>query len=66
MDGFEILDNLRMRGIAIPAILLTSHATTVLRARATAAGVRLVLEKPILDNAVVDGVFSLLGSQITT
>jgi two-component system response regulator FixJ len=66
MDGFEILDCLRTRGIEIPVILLTSHATTVLRARATAAGVRLVLEKPILDNAVVDGVFNLLGSQIIT
>ncbi|MDR3522149.1 MAG: response regulator [Acidocella sp.] len=63
MDGFELLDCLQARDISLPAILLTSAATVRLRARAIAAGVQLVLEKPILDNALVDGVMTILGHQ---
>jgi two-component system, LuxR family, response regulator FixJ len=60
MDGFELLRRLRARDIRLPAILLTDHATAVLRARAGAAGVRLVLEKPLLDNVLVDSIRTIL------
>jgi len=60
MDGFEVLHALRARAIRLPVILLTSVASAMLRARAAAAGVRLVLEKPILDNALVEGVLRIL------
>ena len=40
MDGFALLGNLQARNPALPAIMLTSHATPLVRARADAAGVR--------------------------
>ena len=40
---------------------MTSHATDSLRRRAILAGVRLVLEKPFLNGALVDGIHDLLG-----
>jgi two-component system response regulator FixJ len=61
MDGFRLLSLIRERNIRLPAILLTSHATTELLARASAAGVRLVLEKPLLDNALTANVLSILN-----
>jgi two-component system response regulator FixJ len=62
MDGFEVLNHLRRVDIRLPVILLTGHATGRLRARAAAAGVRLVLEKPLLDNVLMDGIRAILGS----
>ena len=60
MDGFEVLQRVRDKGLTMPAILLTSAATPALRARATVAGVWLVLEKPIMDGALVNAVVGLL------
>ena len=62
MDAFDVLRRLRARDLRLPVILLTGHATPHLRARAATAGVRLVLEKPLLDNALVDGIRVILGS----
>jgi two-component system, LuxR family, response regulator FixJ len=62
MDGFALLGNLKARDISLPAIMLTSHATPRVRARAEAAGVRTVLEKPLLDNALVENIRSILGT----
>jgi two-component system response regulator FixJ len=60
MDGFELLKLLRVRHITLPSILITSHLTARLRARAAAAGVRWVLEKPLLDNALTECVQAIL------
>jgi two-component system response regulator FixJ len=60
MDGFELLSTLRSRNISLPAIMLTSHSTASVRARADAAGVRTLLEKPLLDNALVDNIRTIL------
>jgi two-component system response regulator FixJ len=60
MDGFELLRTLRARNFSLPAIMLTSHSTPTVRARADAAGVRTVLEKPLLDNALVDNIRRIL------
>lgn len=54
MDGFALLRQLEARNIAVPSIMLSSHATPRLCARAIAAGVRRVLEKPLLDNVLHD------------
>jgi two-component system response regulator FixJ len=62
MDGFALISNLRERGIGLPAIMLTSHATPGVRARADVAGVRTVLEKPLLDNALVENIRSILSA----
>src|SRR4051812_17956426 len=50
MGGLELISHLRERHIPVPAILITSHATDRLHARAAVAGVRVVLEKPFLEN----------------
>ncbi len=60
MDGFEVMKSLHARNIQLPVILLTGEANEGLRARAADAGVYLLLEKPILDNALIDGVLAVL------
>jgi two-component system, LuxR family, response regulator FixJ len=60
MDGFALLDRLRAGNAKLPAIMLTSHVTPVVRARAEAAGVSTVLEKPLLDDALIDSIRSIL------
>jgi two-component system, LuxR family, response regulator FixJ len=62
MDGFALLSTLKARDISLPAIMLSSHATLRVRARADAVGVRTVLEKPLLDNALVENVRSILNA----
>jgi len=62
MDGFAVLSKLRARNPGLPAIMLTSHATPRVRARANAAGVRTVLEKPLLDNALMDHIRTILNA----
>ena len=61
MDGFELLRQLAARNVSVAMILLTDHATPRLRARAAAAGVQLVLEKPFLDNALADSVMTIVS-----
>jgi two-component system, LuxR family, response regulator FixJ len=56
IDGFALIDILRTKNINIPTILLTSHATALLRERADHAGVTNVLEKPLMDNTLVDSI----------
>jgi FixJ family two-component response regulator len=60
LDGFALLSNVQARNPELPAILLTSRATTQVRARADAAGVRSVLEKPLLDNVLMDNIRAIL------
>jgi two-component system, LuxR family, response regulator FixJ len=60
MDGFELLKRLRARHVTLPTILMTSHLTPRLEARATAAGIRSVLEKPLLDNVLTESVQAIL------
>ena len=62
MDGFELLNQLQARRILVPTILMTSHATDKLHARAAMAGVRVVLEKPFLDNALTTSIETILGA----
>ena len=60
MDEFELLNRLRARNIVLPTILLAGAATVGLRARAAAAGC-LVLQLPLMDNALVEGVLNILN-----
>ncbi|MDR3504936.1 MAG: response regulator [Acidocella sp.] len=61
LDAFELLRQLRARELSPPVILLTSAASPALYGRAQAAGVWRVLEKPILDNRLVEAVTSVLA-----
>ena len=62
MDGFALLKTLRTNDPELATIMLTSHSTPRIRALAEAAGVRKVLEKPLLDNALVEDIRSILGA----
>lgn len=60
MDGFELIEALRERGLATPVILITGQVTSRLRRRAQAAGVRHVVEKPLLDSVLLETLQTLL------
>jgi two-component system, LuxR family, response regulator FixJ len=62
LDGFAVLPRLRARDLKAPVILLTGHVTPSLRARARAAGFREVLEKPLLNNILLDTLRSIVGN----
>jgi FixJ family two-component response regulator len=60
MDGLTLLQRLRDRRVALPAVLITTHPDRRLRSRARAAGVDIV-EKPLLGDALADSVRSALS-----
>jgi FixJ family two-component response regulator len=53
MTGLELIARLRDRHISAPAILITTHPSAALAARAACANIRIV-EKPLLGNTLVD------------
>jgi len=59
MSGLATVGLLRSRGVAMPAILITSHPQPQLRAAAQAAGVPIV-EKPLIG----DGLFSAIRAAL--
>jgi FixJ family two-component response regulator len=59
-DGFALLCKLKAQNFVLPAIMMTGHATPRLRARADEAGVRMLLEKPLLDNALMENIRAIL------
>ena len=63
MDGFVLLQQLKDRNVTIPSILLSSHVTDRIRDKARAIGVSLVLEKPLMDNALQDTIRAIIGTQ---
>ena len=63
LDGFAVLPRLRAHDLQAPVILLTGHATPSLRARAGSAGFRAVLEKPLLNNILLDTLRTILGDE---
>jgi two-component system, LuxR family, response regulator FixJ len=52
MDGLELLERLRLRGVRTPAVLITTNPRARLKARAAAAGVP-IIEKPLLTDALL-------------
>lgn len=60
MTGLELVARLRERDERAPAILITSHPSTHLRAQARSAGVEIV-EKPLLEGALMEKVRSIAG-----
>jgi FixJ family two-component response regulator len=61
MDGLEVISALRSRDCSVPVILITGHSTGALLRRAIAAGVRHVVEKPLLDSALIESIQAVLG-----
>jgi two-component system, LuxR family, response regulator FixJ len=62
LDGFDLLSTIKARNPNVPAIMLTSRTTPQDKARADAAGVRSVLEKPLLDNVLMDNIRAILNA----
>lgn len=58
-DGLELLERLRVKGVRMPAVLITTNPRANLRARAAAAGVP-IIEKPLLTDALLTAVRSAL------
>lgn len=63
LDGIMVLQRLAAAGVRIPAILITSHATAGLRRLAEAAGVRHILEKPLLGEVLLEHIHQVMGPQ---
>jgi two-component system response regulator FixJ len=63
LDVFAVLPRLRAHNLKAPVILLTGHATPSLRARARSAGFQAVLEKPLLNNILLDTLRTILGDE---
>jgi two-component system, LuxR family, response regulator FixJ len=61
MGGFAVLARLKALNCHVPVILITDHTTDILRRRAAAAGVRHIVEKPLLDSALIDSIQDILG-----
>ena len=55
MNGLELVAQLRVRDVLIPAILITPAPSENLRTRAAAAGVSIV-EKPLLGSRLLDSI----------
>lgn len=62
-DGFALLDSLHAFDSGLPAIMLTSHATLRMRERAQRVGVREVLEKPLLDDALLRSIRDIIADR---
>lgn len=62
IDGIELVEMLRGRGIALPAILISARVTRQLRALALRSGLTDVVEKPLSDAALVECIRRALGS----
>lgn len=62
MSGIELVDVLRRQQRAYPTILITGKINEDLRGRAAKAGVHLVLEKPLSDEALINTIRSALLS----
>lgn len=60
MGGLDLVDVLRTRSVDLPAVLIATNPDARTRRRAARAGVAIV-EKPILGEALVDGVRAALN-----
>lgn len=60
VDGLDLLDRLRAKGVRMPAVLITTNPRPLLRARAATAGVP-IIEKPLLTDALLTAVRGALA-----
>ena len=62
MNGVELVDCLRKRSVDLPAILITGKVNSAVRSSAACSGFRQVLEKPLEDGALLDGIRGALST----
>lgn len=56
MSGLDLLDAMRARGAALPAVVMTGHADVPMAVRAMKGGAHDFLEKPFNNQAMIDAV----------
>ena len=61
MDGLELVEVLRRRAVRLPALLITTLPTAIVRSRAQAAGVDIV-EKPLLAETLGEALNRVLSA----
>lgn len=61
MNGLDLLSELRRRCVKLPAILVTTDPSSSVRAQTAAAGAVLI-EKPLLNEALFEGIRAAMGS----
>lgn len=59
MNGLDLLVELRRRDVEAPAILITTHPSAAVRARAAATGT-IVIEKPLLGDVLFHEIHTAL------
>ena len=64
IDGIELVDELRRRNVALPAILISARVTRALRDLAARSGLTRVLEKPLSDTTLVENIRGALASPV--
>ncbi|HVV92980.1 MAG TPA: response regulator [Hyphomicrobiales bacterium] len=62
MNGIDLLEALRRRGVTSPAILITTHPSALLRRRAAGLGVRIV-EKPLFGENLARAIGEEIASR---
>ena len=62
LDGLEVLRQLRNRQVRLPAIMITSYPSAMVRERAAAAGASIV-EKPMFNHALSDNIRAALEQE---
>lgn len=60
-DGFELLNELQMRGHDIPAVLMTANADEAVRSHVGQGGVVACLLKPFGEAALLEAIGAALG-----
>lgn len=63
MNGLELVQELRARGVRMPVIVLTGHADVALAVEAMKAGVVDFIEKPFNDEVLLGAVRSALARE---
>ncbi len=61
MDGFEVMERLRDKGLEIPVIVLTADIQETTRQRCRQLGAREVLNKPPKERDLIEAVNKALG-----
>ncbi|MCB5175745.1 MULTISPECIES: response regulator transcription factor [Microvirga] len=61
INGIQLVDILRDRHRSYPTILISGHVSEDVRERAAVAGIHEVLEKPLLDETLVNSIRSALA-----
>jgi FixJ family two-component response regulator len=61
IDGIDLVKRMRARRVNLPAILITTKCSPGLLERARRAGFRQVLEKPLEDGSLLEGIRGALA-----